>query len=135
MSGSRSGSVAAGRSARTESTRKPRVLVVEDSFLTAHALSSMVRDLGYEVVGPVSTLSGALRILEEGRVDGALIDVNLRGQLVTPVADRLVELGSPFVFFTAHARLEPLPAVYRDRPTLRKPCTPEDLARVLGAIV
>jgi CheY-like chemotaxis protein len=109
-----------------------RVLVVEDSFLTAESLAAMLEDLGYDVAGPVPTNAQALDLLETQHVDAALLDVSLRGELVIPVADRLAALGSPFAFLTAHADLTVLPAQYRSVPTIRKPCTPEVLAAWLA---
>lgn len=90
----------------------PLVLVVEDEFLIAMDLELMLRRHGWRVLGPASTVAGALRLLEDGaeRPDAALLDVNLRGEAVTPVADRLRALGVAFVLASAYggARLAAL---------------------------
>jgi DNA-binding NtrC family response regulator len=111
-----------------------RVLVVEDTYLTAESLSLMLLELGYAVAGPVPNTREAGRILDEGAVDAAVLDVDLRGELVTPVAERLVMLGVPFVFLTAYLGLDPLPEVYRAFPTVAKPCSLDVLARALEVL-
>lgn len=117
-----------------EDADRPKVLVVEDTFLTAESLAAMLRELGYAVAGPVPNAVAAHRILDSEHVDVALLDVNLRGQLVTPVADRLLELGRPFAFLTAYSGLDVLPASYRGFPSISKPCTLEALAEALAEL-
>lgn len=113
-----------------------RVLVVEDSFLTAESIADMLRGLGYDVVGPVPTTTEAHRVLDdEERVDAALLDVNLRGEVVTSVAERLRELGRPFAFLTADPDLEQLPEGYRELGHIPKPCTPDALRTILGTLL
>jgi len=109
--------------------------VVEDLFLSAQALAAMVVELGYDVAGPVPSVDAALALLESERVDAALLDVNLRGELVTPVALRLEHLGVPFAFLTAHSNLELLPASLRGAATVHKPCGLEALASSLRAML
>src|SRR5262249_43137929 len=102
---------------------RPRVLVVEDDFLTALALEGMLIDAGCAVVGPVPRVSEALEVIEVERLDLALLDVNLAGERVFPVADVLVERGVPFVFTTGYSA-EHLPPRHRNRPILAKPYSP-----------
>jgi DNA-binding response OmpR family regulator len=111
-----------------EGPDRPRVLVVEDSFLLAEVLASMLTELGYEVAGPAPTPAGALEIAEGERVDAALLDVRLRGELVTPVADRLAAAGVPFAFITAYSTLDDLPEAHRRVVTIPKPCDVETLS-------
>ena len=86
------------------STMKPEVgssqglvvLVVEDEFLIAMDLEAMLRDHGWRVLGPAATVAEALHLLEDGEMpDVALLDVNLRGETVVPVAEVLRERGEP----------------------------------------
>ena len=82
------------------------VLVVEDEFLIAMDVEAILEDHGYVVLGPVGSVEEALRLLEEGRPDVAVLDVNLRGQLVFPVAKRLQVLNIPFVIASAYRSMK-----------------------------
>ena len=79
------------------------VLVVEDEFLIALDLELLLRRHGWRVLGPAATVAAALRLLRQGATpDVALLDVNLRGELVTPVAAELRARGVPFVLASAY---------------------------------
>jgi CheY-like chemotaxis protein len=109
-----------------------RVLVVEDEALVAMLLEDMIGDLGGTVVGPASRVSQALEIIggAENGIDLAVLDVNLGGEEVFPVAAALAERGVPFVFSTGYGNAG-LPAAWRDRPTLQKPFTHDQVRAVL----
>jgi CheY-like chemotaxis protein len=81
------------------------ILVVDDESMIAMFLEDMLLDLGCTVVGPAGAVASALALIEAGgqTLDGALLDVNLRGELVYPVADALTRLNVPFVFVTGYA--------------------------------
>ncbi|ULB12456.1 response regulator (plasmid) [Cereibacter azotoformans] len=79
------------------------VLIVEDEFLIALDLQMMLEDAGHSVLGPAGTVAAALRLLEGTPPDVATLDLNLRGQLVVPVAVRLRDLQIPFVLASAYA--------------------------------
>ena len=78
------------------------VLVVEDEFLIAMHLELVLQRHGWRVLGPAATVDEALRLLRGEKPDVALLDVNLRGELVTPVAEKLRALSVPFVLATAY---------------------------------
>ena len=79
------------------------VLVVEDEFLIAWDLELLLQRHGWRVLGPAGSVAAALRLLEEGETPAvALLDVNLRGELVTPVAEALRARGVPFVLASAY---------------------------------
>ncbi len=65
--------------------RRPRILVVEDEFLIAMELDMTLRSAGYQVLGPVTTVTAALELLRAERPDAAVLDVDLEGEWVTPV--------------------------------------------------
>ncbi|MET1755968.1 response regulator [Novosphingobium sp. RD2P27] len=80
-----------------------RILVVDDEMLVAMMLEDMLADLGYEVVGPCSTLNEALECASTEQLDCGIIDLNLgRGVLSTPVADVLNARGVPFLLATGY---------------------------------
>ena len=79
------------------------VLVVEDEFLIAMDLELLLRRHGWRVLGPAATVDQALRLLRDGETpDVALLDVNLGGEPVTPVAQELRARGVPFVLASAY---------------------------------
>lgn len=104
--------------------RAARILVVEDEALVAALLEDRLTQLGCEVVGPASTVEAALDLLAREVVDGAVLDVNIAGAMVFPVADALSDQGIPFIFATAygasgvahrHAQREVLDKPYHER--------------------
>jgi DNA-binding response OmpR family regulator len=84
---------------------KLNILVVEDETMIAMFLDDMLTDLGCNVVGPAAAVAPALALIEANGhlLDGALLDVNLRGELAYPIADALARWGIPFVFVTGYA--------------------------------
>lgn len=83
-----------------------RILVVEDEALVAMLIEEFLHDAGAEVVGAVGSVAEALSLIEQmtsdGGLDGAVLDIHLDGEAVTPVADRLAALGVPFLFATGY---------------------------------
>ena len=118
----------------TGALSRRRVLVVEDEYFLADDLAHALRKLGAEVVGPVPTRDKALALLEAEALDAAVLDINLKGETVFPVADALSKAGVPFVFATGYDEAA-LPAAYRDVPRWEKPFRPQDLAKALPTIV
>jgi CheY-like chemotaxis protein len=105
--------------ALSASSSPSRVLVVEDDMLLALELCDGLADLGFEIVGPAASIEEAIQILDQISLpDAAVLDVNLRGGLVYPLADRLEAQGVPFIFCTGYEHLDPH---YRHRPSVRKP--------------
>jgi CheY-like chemotaxis protein len=111
-----------------------RLMVVEDEFIVAMDLASRLEDLGAEIVGPAGTVEDALALVETqgGRLDGSVLDINLHGARVYPVADRLAALGLPFVFTTGYDALV-LPPAYAGMPRFEKPIDVAALAQLLAA--
>src|SRR5690349_14722499 len=108
-----------------------RVLVVEDEYYLADDMAQALQKLGAEIVGPVPTRDKALALLASGeRIDAAVLDINLKGQTVYPVADALRERGVPFVFATGYDP-SAIPAAYVEVPRWEKPFNPQDLAKML----
>ncbi len=112
--------------------RAPLVLVVEDEFLIAWDLELLLVRHGWRVLGPAATVAQALHLLDGGsQPTVALLDVNLGGELVTPVAAALRARGVPFVLASAYDRVDlAVPALAR-APNVGKPT---DAARLLAAL-
>jgi PAS domain S-box-containing protein len=81
-----------------------RILIVEDEALVAMILEDQLADLGISVAATCSSVPDAMQAIEKNAPQAAILDVNLRGQLVYPVADRLMDRGIPFVFVTGYGR-------------------------------
>jgi len=83
--------------------RGRRILVIEDESMAAEDLRRDLEQVGAVVVGPVPSVTDALTVLtQEEAIDGAVLDVNLRGEKAYPVADALRERGIPFVLSTGY---------------------------------
>ena len=111
-----------------------RVLIVEDEDYLADDMAQVLQTFGADVVGPVPTPDKALALLADEPVDAAILDINLKGQMVFPVADVLREQGVPFIFATGYDPAA-VPEAYRDVPRWEKPFKPEDLVKALPGIV
>ncbi len=114
-----------------------RVLVVEDEALVSMLVEDELLDAGAKVVGPAACIDDALRLIEAAAADGglsaAVLDINLGGQQVWPVADRLAALGVPFLFATAYGKGCGT-AGHGAAPTLPKPLDPGRLIVAVEAL-
>lgn len=108
-----------------------RVMVVEDELLVAMNLEDILESFGFEVVGPFPTLDSARQGLEDDGLDAALLDVNLRGELVFPLAETLVDRDVPVVFCTGNAEAGHFPERPARLPKVSKPYTAEVLRSAL----
>ena len=110
------------------------VLVVEDDDMLGQAIGLCVEEAGYEVAGVAQTVDAALTTLHHRSVDAALLDVNLRGELVFAVADALAERGVPFVFVTGQPASS-IPETHRHRPLVPKPYYDAALCAALASVL
>ena len=109
-----------------------RILVVEDSYLVAQELTEALEREGAEVVGPVSALNDAWHLaLETSKLDGAVLDVNLRGEMIWPVADILSRRRVRLVFATGYAA-GPIKERYNRCRVAEKPVPARAFARLLS---
>jgi CheY-like chemotaxis protein len=112
-------------------TAKANILVVEDEFLVAMQIEAVLREAGWSVTGPTGTLANAVKLARSAACDGAVLDVNLRGERVDEVATILSERGIPFLFVSGYGR-EHLPQAFRDDTEfLVKPCSDQTLVRAV----
>ena len=103
-----------------------RVLVVEDNILIALDIEQTLQGLGCVVVGPVGKLDAALRMADEEALDAALLDVNIRGGHVYPVAERLRARGIPFALASGYGDWA-IPEEFQNQRRLSKPFTTREL--------
>src|SRR4028119_1879853 len=111
-----------------------RVLVVEDEAMIAMLVEDMVLDFGSEVVGPVAHMKDAVHLAQSAELDAAILDINVGGSVIFPVADILNERGIPLIFATGYGS-KTIPERFCGRPTLPKPFTYETLAAALRAVL
>jgi CheY-like chemotaxis protein len=107
-----------------------RVLVVEDEAAISLLLEDMLLDFGCEIVGPSARLAAALEAVEKEKVDIAILDVNVAGESIYPVAEALQARSIPFVFSTGYGS-QGIKDSFRDRPVLQKPFAQHDLKQKL----
>jgi DNA-binding response OmpR family regulator len=117
-------------------TDKPRcrILVVEDEAMIALLVEDMVLDFGSEVVGPAAKMDEALRLASQADLDAAILDVNVGGEVVFPVADLLRGRGVPIIFATGYGA-GGLPSRFENVSTLTKPFSYEALAEALRTVL
>ena len=126
-----------GSIGRPAKLKGKRVLVVEDEIFVSLLVEDELRGAGAEVVGPAPSVGDALRLVEavaaDGGISAAVLDINLDGQRVEPVADRLAALGVPFLFATGDEGCDK--GGHGTAPTLSKPFDPAGLVAAVEALV
>ena len=113
-----------------------KVLIVEDEALIAMMIEQMLHEVGCTVIGPAQSLSQANALLETNAVAAAVLDVNLNGIFVYPLAHELMLRNIPFIFVTGYARIPPggqiaIGGDVANIPTLTKPFRRCDLVEAL----
>ncbi|MGE3474997.1 MAG: response regulator [Rhodospirillaceae bacterium] len=98
-----------------------RILIVEDDALVALNLQEFVESLGCMVIGPLGRLAEALDVLDRVPIDGAMLDINLHGEMVYPLAEQLAERRTPMLFCSGHAFTQAVPKRFQDYPQVAKP--------------
>lgn len=106
------------------------ILLVEDEFLLALQLEDLLQSRGGTIRGPYRTLDDAMNAAQREQFDFAILDINLNGTMVYPLADRLLARGTPFLFLTGYS-LSNLPERFHPVTRLNKPCEPDRLIAVL----
>lgn len=111
--------------------RGRRVLLVEDEYFITREIVRGLAGEGAVVVGPVASIDDALDLIAQtAALDGAILDVNLRGEMAYPVADALIARRVPLVFMTGYDTAS-LPSRYGQVTRCEKPVALADLAHAL----
>ena len=100
--------------------RKAAILVVEDEVMIRMMVTDMLADLGHTVAAESGELDEALRLAETAEFDLAILDVNVNGRTIEPVAEAVERRKLPLVFSTGYS-VEALPEHFRGRPSVQKP--------------
>lgn len=114
--------------------RKSRILIVEDEAMISMLIEDMVLDFGSEIVGPAARLDHALTLALQAEIDVGLLDINVDGSVVYPVADVLRFRSIPFIFVTGYD-FKALPERFRGSPMLSKPFSYQHFADALRNVL
>ena len=119
------------------------VFLVEDEVMIRMMVADMLEELGYRVAAEAGEINEAVKLAQSTDFDFAILDVNVNGKVISPVADLIKARGRPFtsateypldaVIFATGYGSSGLPEEYRDRPALQKPFQLETLARMIDA--
>jgi PAS domain S-box-containing protein len=111
---------------------KPRVLLVEDEALVGIMVQECLTECGFQAIGPICTISDAMKVARNGNFDAALLDINLGDGLIYQVADILAERRVPFAFVTGYDA-DSVDSRFRDVPVLQKPVERETLQKLFAS--
>ena len=111
------------------------ILLVEDSLIIALDAEDIANRLGAASVTTAATVEGALEFIDAARPTVAMLDINLGDRHSYPIADRLAEVGVPFIFATGYGEQANPPIEHRGRPIVQKPYTLENVARAFDSLI
>lgn len=111
-----------------------RVLVVEDEIMIAYDVAASLEDAGALVVGPCTTVEHAYAIAQTELIDVALLDIDVAGREVFPVAEVLDRRHIAFMFYTGRPQRERLAADFADAPVCTKPVNLDTLVAALARL-
>ncbi len=108
------------------------VFLVEDEVMIRMMVADMLEELGHRVVAEAGEIGEALKLAQATDFDLAILDVNVNGKVISPVAELIKSRNRPFIFATGYGS-SGLPEEYRDRPALQKPFQIETLAKMIDS--
>ena len=103
------------------------ILVVEDAFLVGLQLKDDLESLGYSVIGPASSVTKAITLIDSNAICGAVLDVNLGHENSIPIANRLDKDDVPFIFITGYESVSADDTIFTNKKLLRKPILIDDV--------
>jgi DNA-binding NtrC family response regulator len=112
--------------------RQASVLLVEDEALIRMMIAGMVEELGHSVAGEAANITDALRLARTADFEIAILDINLGGSKIDPVAAVIYSRGLPFIFASGYGAAG-VPEAFRDCPVLQKPFLIERLGAAIKA--
>jgi len=117
-----------------DSSSRPKILVVEDSYLTAAAVCDLVVKWGYDVAGTVGRVETGLQFVRDHALDGAIVDIDLHGKASFPICEQLRKRDIPFLFLTGYDRPYPMPDEFKTAPWLQKPVDDREFGIALAGL-
>jgi CheY-like chemotaxis protein len=116
----------------TTATPTLSVLLVEDEVMIRMMIAEMLEELGHGVAAETGEIDRAIRLAQNTEFDLAILDVNIQGKLITPVAELITTLNRPIIFATGYGTAG-IPEEFRGHPSLEKPFLIERLARTIDS--
>ena len=111
------------------------ILVVEDEYMIAEEIAEVLLEAGADMLGPVPRVSEAVDLIASGgRINGAVLDVNLFNELIWPVVDMLLPRAVPLLLATGYD-VGAIPRAYAHLPRREKPVTGQELVRALAEVL
>jgi CheY-like chemotaxis protein len=110
------------------------ILLVEDEALIRMMISEMVEELGHIVVAEAGSIEAARQLAETAAFDLAILDINIDGLNIQPIAEIIEKRGLPFLFVSGYG-VKGLPEPFRTRPVLDKPCFLEQLKQEIELLL
>src|ERR1700761_1906365 len=106
------------------------VFLVEDEVMIRMMVADMLEERGSRIAAECGEIGEAMKLAQHAEFDIAILDVNVNGKVISPVAELIKVRNRPFIFATGYGS-SGLPEEYRDRPTLQKPFQLETLAKMI----
>ena len=107
------------------------VFLVEDEVMIRMMVADMLEELGYSIAAEAGEINEAIRLAQSTEFDIAILDVNVNGKVISPVAEVISGRNRPFIFATGYGA-QGMPEEFRNRPTLQKPFQMETLAQMIA---
>jgi len=111
-----------------------RVFLVEDEGMIRMMETDMLEELGHTVAAEAARIDQALELVRSTEFDLAILDVNVNGKLITPVAELIRARDIPIIFATGYGS-DGLPEGFRDFPALPKPFQLDSLAKAIDEVI
>lgn len=118
----------------THNSTKPKILIVEDSYLTAEAVGDLVKRCGCEVAGAVGRVETGIEFVRRNDVDAAVVDIDLHGTASFPICNQLRQRDIPFVFLTGYDRSYVIPPEFQGTVRLSKPVDDREFETALSSL-
>jgi DNA-binding response OmpR family regulator len=112
-----------------------KILIVEDYYLFAKVVCDFVTDCGMRPIGPATMLDQAMVYGRQAPLDGAILDIDLRGQLSFPVCSVLHQRGIPFLFLSGYSELSLVPQQFRVAPLVSKPFEDDEMRSAITTML
>jgi CheY-like chemotaxis protein len=119
---------------KVDGVKSASIFLVEDEALIRLMLADMMGELGHVVVAEASNIEIAQRLAETADYDLAILDINVAGSDIWPIAETIERRGLPFLFMSGYGS-DSLPEAFRDRPVLNKPCTIQKLIQAIDRLL
>ncbi|GGF85164.1 MULTISPECIES: response regulator [Rhizobium] len=110
----------------------PNILLLEDDLLLAMDMEDHLLQTGHNIIGPFGRIADAMDAIPRNDLAGAIVDLNLHGELSVPVIEMLRERDVPVIICSSHAELPELKSRLKDLPMLPKPWHPQKLNRLVA---